>query len=126
VAIGWDKYGRIQLGAKATYAITPALSVMAGVNGHWTAEKVDRNGTAVAGAGILPVFAGPRPQSGSRYLGTEFMSMISWNFAPGLVWNNAAGYMIMGPAMDAFNDPAAGPRNAIDSFIYTSRFVLSF
>jgi hypothetical protein len=125
-AIGWDKYGRIQLGAKATYAITPALSVMAGVNGHWTAEKVDRNGTPLAGAGILPVFAGPTPRDNSRYVGTEFMSLVSWNFAPGLVWNNAVGYMIMGRAMDAITDPTAGPRNAIDSFIYTSRFVLSF
>jgi hypothetical protein len=126
VAIGWDKYGRIQLGAKATYALTPALRVMAGVNGHGTAEKVDRNGTALAGAGILPVFAGPTPRSNSRYLGTEFMSQISWNFAPGLQWNNAVSYMIMGPAMDAITDPAAGPRNAIDSFIYTSRVILSF
>ncbi len=125
-AIGWDKYGRIQLGAKATYALTPALSVMAGVNGHWTAEKVDRNGTAVAGAGILPVFAGPTPRDNSRYVGTEFMSVLSWNFAPGLSWDNAAGYMIMGPAMDAITDPAAGPRNAQDAFIYTSRVRFSF
>ena len=126
VAIGWDKYGRAQLGAKATYALTPALSVMAGVNGHWTAQAVDRNGTALAGAGILPAFAGPTPRDNSRYVGTEFMSLISWNFAPGLAWNNAAGYMIMGRALDAVTDPSAGPRNAIDSFIYTSRFVLSF
>lgn len=125
-AIGWDKYGRIQLGAKATYALTPALSVMAGVNGHWTAEKVDRNGTALAGSGILPVFAGPTPRDNSRYVGTEFMSVLSWKFAPGLAWDNAVGYMIMGPAMDAITDPAAGPRNAKDSAIVTSRVRLSF
>jgi len=124
--IGWDKYGRIQLGAKATYALTPALRVMAGVNGHWTATKVDRNGTAVAGAGILPAFAGPTPRDNSRYVGTEFMSQVSWNFAPGLAWDNAAGYMIMGRALDAITDPAAGPRNAQDVFMYTSRVRLSF
>ena len=45
-SIGWDKYGRMQFGAKATYAITPELSVMGGANAHWTAENVDRNGRA--------------------------------------------------------------------------------
>jgi hypothetical protein len=124
--IGWDKYGRMQLGAKATYALTPALSVMAGVNGHWTAEKVDRNGTAVAGAGILPLFAGPRPQATRRYVGTEFMSVLSWRFAPGLAWDNAVGYMIMGPALDAITDPTAGPRNTKDVSIVTSRVRFSF
>jgi hypothetical protein len=125
-SIGWDKYGRIQLGAKATYALTPALSIMAGVNGHWTAEKVDRNGTAVAGAGILPLFAGPRPRDTERYVGTEFMSVLSWRFAPGLAWDNAVGYMIMGPALDALTDPAAGPRNAKDAAIVSSRVRFSF
>lgn len=125
-AIGWDKYGRIQLGAKATYALTPALRVMAGVNGHWTAQAVDRNGTALAGAGILPVFAGPTPRDNSRYVGTEFMSVLSWNFAPGLAWDNSVGYMIAGPALDAITDPAAGPRNAQDVSIVTSRVRFSF
>ena len=54
LATGWDKYGRAQLGANATYAITPTLSAMAGANLHWVAEKVDRDGTATAGAGITP------------------------------------------------------------------------
>jgi hypothetical protein len=124
--IGWDKYGRIQLGAKATYAITPALSVMAGVNGHWTAEEVDRNGTAVAGAGILPIFAGGGPKQPSRYVGTEFMSVLSWQFAPGLAWDNAVGYMIMGKALDALTDPTVGARNTTDVSIVTSRVRFSF
>jgi len=123
--IGWDKYGRIQVGAKATYAITPALSVMATVNGHWTAEEVDRNGTAVAGAGILPSFAGG-PRDRDRYVGTEFSSVVSWRFAPGLAWDNSLGYMIVGPALDALTDPAAGPRNAKDISILTSRIRFSF
>jgi len=123
--IGWDKYGRIQVGAKATYAITPALSVMATVNGHWTAEEVDRNGTAVAGAGILPSFAGG-PRDRDRYVGTEFASVVSWRFAPGLAWDNSLGYMIVGPALDALTDPAAGPRNTSDISIVTSRIRMSF
>jgi hypothetical protein len=130
VSIGWDKYGRIQLGAKATYAITPALSVMAGANGHWTAEKVDRDGTAVAGAGILPQFAvpggGQQNRSSSRYVGTELMAQISWRFADGLAWDNQFGYMFMGKALDGVTDPAAGPRNTNDPFMLTSRVRFTF
>jgi len=126
VSVGWDKYGRVQLGAKATYAITPALSVMAGVNGHWTAEEVDRNSTALAGAGLLPVFVGGGPKQPSRYVGTEFMSVLSWQFAPGLSWDNSVGYMIMGKALDAVTDPSAGARNTKDVSIVTSRVRLSF
>ena len=39
----------MQFGAKATYAITPELSVMGGANMHWSAEKMDRNGIARRG-----------------------------------------------------------------------------
>lgn len=123
--IGWDKYGRAQLGVKATYAITPALSAMAGVNWHWTAEAVDRNGTPTAGAGILPSFTGG-PRDNSRYIGTELMALISWRFAPGLSWDNAAGYMFAGRALDAITLDTQGPRNARDSAIVTSRVRFTF
>jgi hypothetical protein len=133
VTVGWDKYGRGQLGFKATYAITPALSVMAGANGHWTAEGVDRNCQPVAGAGCVPVYNantvgafGSRKHDRSHFLGTEFMSVVSWRFADGLVWDNGVGYMIMGPAMDAFTDAAAAARNTKDAFIGTSRVRLTF
>ncbi|HSE05789.1 MAG TPA: hypothetical protein VLK35_16695, partial [Methylomirabilota bacterium] len=126
VGIGWDKYGRIQLGFKSTYAITPALSIMAGVNGHWAARKVDRNGTAVAGAGILPVWNGATPKDNSQYVGTEFMALLSWRFAPGLTWDNAFGYMAMGSALDAVTDPLAGGRNTNDPMILTSRIRFTF
>jgi len=125
-AIGWDKYGRIQLGAKATYAITPSLSVMATANGHWTAEAVDRNGTLVAGSGILPVFAGPTPRSTKNYVGTEFATVLTWRFAPGLAWDNSFGYMINGPALDVLTSATAGPRNTKDISILTSRIRFSF
>ncbi len=134
VSVGWDKYGRGQLGVKATYAVTPALSVMAGASGHWTAEGVDRNCQPVAGAGCVPVYNsntvgafGSTQHSRSHFLGTEFQTVVSWLFAPGLTWDNAAGYMIMGPAMDGmFTDALAGPRNTKDAFIYASRIRFSF
>jgi hypothetical protein len=127
VSIGWDKYGRAQVGLKATYAITPTLSVMAGANAHWTAEKVDRDSTAVAGAGLLPNWnQGAVARDRSRFVGTEFMALVSWRFADGLVWDNAAGYMFAGPALDAVTDPLAGGRNTNNPFIYTSRVRFTF
>ena len=133
VSIGWDKYVRGQLGLKATYAITPALSVIAGANGHWTAEGVDRNCQPVAGAGCIPVYNfntvgafGSVEHNRSHFLGTEFMAQVSWRFADGLVWDNGVGYMIMGPAMDAFTSGDAGPRNTKDAFMGTSRVRLTF
>lgn len=132
--IGWDKYGRMQFGAKATYAITPDLSVMGGANLHWAAEPVERNGTPLAGAGILPVFSGPRPRNSNggwgfgsdRFVGTELMALITWRFAPGLVWDNQFGYMFMGPALDGVTDPTLGPRNTHDPFMLTSRIRFTF
>lgn len=124
--IGWDKYGRFQLGAKATYAITPALSVMGGANVHWTAEAMDRNGTTVAGAGITPQFADPTPRDNKRYVGTELMALITWRFAPGLTWDNQFGYMFMGPALDGVTDPTFGPRNTNEPFMLTSRVRFTF
>jgi hypothetical protein len=127
VSIGWDKYGRAQVGLKATYAITPSLSVMAGANAHWTAEKVDRNSTAVAGAGLLPSWnQGAVGRDRSRFIGTELMALVSWRFADGLVWDNAAGYMFNGPALDAITDPLAGGRNTNNPFIATSRVRFTF
>ena len=124
--IGWDKYGRIQFGAKATYAITPDLSIMGGANVHWAAEKIDRNGSPTAGAGITPVFAGAAPRENKRYVGTELMALITWRFAPGLVWDNQFGYMFMGEALDGVTDPTLGPRNTHNPFMLTSRVRFTF
>ncbi|HEY7652630.1 MAG TPA: hypothetical protein VIG07_07390 [Methylomirabilota bacterium] len=124
--IGWDKYGRLQVGAKATYAITPDLSLMGGANVHWTAEKVDRNGVAGTGSGINPVFNGSTPRDRSRYVGTELFGVITWRFAPGISWDNAGGYMFMGDALDAVTDPTAGGQNVNNPWILTSRVRFSF
>ncbi len=130
-AIGWDKYGRGQLGLKATYAITPALSIMAGANGHWTAEGMDRDGTAVAGGGIMPNFAGPKVRGTSHFVGTEYTTLLSWRFADGLVWDNAFGYLMAGKALDAVTAnlfPAAPGyhRSALDTYILSSRVRFTF
>jgi len=135
-AIGWDKYGRGQVGLKATYAITPALSVMGTANGHWTAQAVDRNAAAVAGAGLATNFMGCNGNPAatgascgrdkSSYVGTEFAALVSWRFADGLAWDNSFGYMIMGHALDAVTDPNVGPRNTNDPWMLTSRVRFTF
>jgi hypothetical protein len=128
VSIGWDKYGRTQVGLKATYAITPALSVMAGWNAHWTAEEVDRNSVAVAGAGLNPIYTGATPRERSRFIGTEAMAQITWRFAPGLVLDNQFGYLFAadnGP-LDAVTDPTAGGRNVNNPWMITSRVRFTF
>jgi hypothetical protein len=144
VATGWDKYGRGQLGIKATYAITPTFSVMGGVNGHWTIEGVDKQGSPQPGIGLVPIWnactgaATPctvPKESKSHYVGTEFMTVVSWKFVPGISWDNGFGYMIAGPAWSnlatgdgqtAVNGNSLVPRNAKDSYILTSRIRYTF
>jgi len=127
VSVGWDKYGRAQLGVKATYAITPALSAMAGINWHWTAEAVDKTSLPGAGVGLVTNFNPGVAENRSHFLGTELMALISWKFAPGLAWDNGFGYMFAGPALSALlTDPTSGPRNAKDPYILTSRVRLSW
>jgi hypothetical protein len=136
VSVGWDKYGRMQLGAKATYAITPTLSIMGNVNWHWAAEDVDRNGTPTAGAGITPAFTGASGttsgRENSKYIGMELAALISWQFAPGLSWDTAGGYMFMGSALDAVTDPSyvdqpnGVGRNTNNPYIFTTRIRFTF
>lgn len=127
VSIGWDKYGRTQVGLKATYAVTPDLSVMAGANAHWTAEGVDRNSVAVAGAGLNPIYTGATPRDRSKFIGTELMALITWRFAPGLTWDNQFGYLFAaanGP-LDAVTDSNIH-RNVNNPFMLTSRVRFTF
>ena len=44
VSIGWDKYGRQQVGLKASYFLTPSLSATAGAALLLTAQKIDTDG----------------------------------------------------------------------------------
>jgi hypothetical protein len=131
VSIGWDKYGRQQFGAKATYFLTPSLSGNFGVNVHLTHRNIDTDGFTqnsvggVPGAGLLPAFATGRAEGDTNYMGTELFSVVTWRFAPGLSWDNGAGYMFAGTGMDALT-LATGPRQAKDVFIYTSRVRFTF
>jgi hypothetical protein len=103
--IGWDKYGRVSTGIKASYAWTPALTVGAGITPNWTWHKVDTDAFLVTNGGLQPNFTcrktgqNCRPEGESNYLGTEFNVAMTYRFAPGLVFDFAAGYMMADSAL---------------------------
>ncbi len=95
VAIGYDRYGRTQLGARATYAITPAFSVRGGLTAAWTAEKVDTSS-------ILAINSGLIPQDGrgdESYLGTEINLGLTYRFLPNLALDVVGAYLFAGDAL---------------------------
>jgi hypothetical protein len=141
VAIGWDKYGRVTPGLKASYAWTPALTVGAGITPQWTWNKVDTDAFMVTGGGLQPSFVcrktgqSCRPQGESNYLGTEFNLALTYRFAPGLVFDLAAGYMKAGNALahrfqsaeySAAAPPSRKDIGVSDIAIVTSRVRFSF
>ena len=97
--IGSDKYGRVTSGLKASYALTPALTVGAGVTPSWTWNKVDTDGIASGPtAGFQPNFVcrktgqSCRPEGESNFIGTEWNVAFTYSLAPGLVFDWAFAY----------------------------------
>jgi hypothetical protein len=97
VAIGYDKYGRMGGGAKVAYAFTPSFTVGFGSTAFWTAEKTDTDTALIPSAGLLPSFAGGRPDGDARFLGWEQNVSMTYRFAPGLAFDVAGGYLIARP-----------------------------
>ena len=138
VAIGYDKYGRIEVGGKVAYALTPAFTVGAGVAAAWTDKKVNTDSNLAAATGLTPLFsAHPRPEGDTQYLGTEINLATTWRFAPGLAWDIAGGYLFSGDALShatttngtggaTFNDSGRGSKHPQDVIIATTRVRFSF
>jgi hypothetical protein len=127
VAIGWDKYGRIQLGARATYAWTPALSMYGGWNGHWVPNAIQKNAIGYGSSpGLIPIFTGQEANAKSNYIGNEVFAGLTWRFAPALTLSMAGGYMWTGAALDALTNAEQGPRDARNVYTLTSRIRYSF
>src|SRR5262249_24095785 len=106
--IGWDKYGRIQLGARATYAWTSAFSTYGGWNGHWTRYPVQRYAIGAPNSGIIPIFTGQAAKNASNFVGNEVFAGLTWRFAPGAALDSAGGYMWVGPVYDWQTNPTQG------------------
>jgi len=138
--VGYDRYGRISFGLRATYSLTPALAFYGVVSPNWTAEKVDTNTgcgalnvatsatgcttrVAVAGSG-RPSFA----QGDSSYLGTEVNGGFTWRFAPNTAFDLAGYYLFAGSAMDQAEslNGVITKRDARDGYYAVARVRLSF
>jgi hypothetical protein len=111
VAIGYDKYGLIRAGARASYAPTPAFTLRAAANANWTAEPVDSSSTLIAATGLTPCAgltgavgancdAAVHAKNGdSQYLGTEINLGFQWRFAPNVAFDMVWAYMFAGNAL---------------------------
>jgi hypothetical protein len=125
VAIGYDRYGRIQVGAKVAYAITPALTIGGAVTANWTAQEVDTDSTLTTAAGLTPSAAASGDE---RFLGTELNLSATYRFAPGIAFDFATGYLFAGDGLGYVSAVAGrdSTKNPSDVFIATSRVRFSF
>jgi len=124
VAIGYDKYGLMRFGVRASYALTPAFTLRSSFNMNWTAHDVDTASTITAGAGLTPrcafpvvgqitgqggntVINGPASANScvdrgtASYLGSELNLGFQWRFVPNVALDVVGSYMWAGPAMSA-------------------------
>jgi len=138
--IGYDRYGRLQVGARVFYDLTPALTLEFKTTSAWTDKSVDNDSTRTAG-GLQPSYVdrrtgrGARPEGDSSYIGHEFDIGFTWRFAPNVFFQAVYGYLISGGAMgqrygattySAANPPVSKDRNAEDVQIFTARVNYSF
>jgi hypothetical protein len=105
--IGYDRYGRAQLGFRATYTVAPPLSFYAIASPTWTAEKVDTdtNSGLLPGAVGLTVARTTVSQNSwangdSSYIGTEANLGMTWRFSPNAAFDLVGGYLFAGEALD--------------------------
>ena len=135
--IGYDRYGRAQFAIRATFSITPALSVYGVVAPTWTAEKVDTDtgcpaltvGTSATGCTArIAVSDRSFVEGDSRYLGTEVNGGFTWRFAANTAFDLAAYYLAAGPALKMSELLSGVPvkRDQNDAYQVAARVRLSF
>ena len=135
--IGYDRYGRGQLALRATYSITPALSVYGVVSPAWAAESVDTNSgcpaltVATSATGCAArVAIGDKGfvQCDHNYLGTEVNGGFIWRFPPNTAFDLAGYYLAAGPAlkMGELLNGVVVKRDQNDAYYATARVRLSF
>jgi hypothetical protein len=121
--IGYDRYGRRQLGFRATYSLTPQLAFYGVVSPTWTDKKVDTDTTIVGGLRQAPTSSGD-----SRYIGTEADLGLTWRFAPNTVFDLVGAYLFAGGALDAVRtvNGATTKFDSEDGWTVAARVRLSF
>jgi hypothetical protein len=120
--VGYDRYGRAQFSGRATYSMTPNLSVWGVVNPTWTAEKVDTS-TGPTRAHITGDMQGDE-----RYIGTELGIGLVWKFAANAAFDLSGSYLVAGKALDTTEVLNGVPtiRSADDGWLTAARVRLSF
>ena len=108
VAIGYDKYGLIVGGLRASYAVTPTLTLRTGFHARWTAQDVDTASTLSGATGLTPRCSGVAVDNGTcvdrgtaSYLGSELVAGLTWRFAPNIAIDFAAAYFFAGNALSS-------------------------
>jgi len=131
--VGYDRYGRAQLGFRATYSITPALALYGIVSPTWTAEKVDTDTTIVlapqqTATSRSTVDDQSWVKGDSRYLGTEMDLGTTWRFAPNTAFDLQGGYLSAGHALDTAEvlNGVHTRRHANDGYVVSARIRLAF
>ena len=94
-AIGYDKYGLMRVGFRASYALTPAFTLRGAVTASWTAEDVDTSSVLTAAGGLAPGDA----RGDASYLGTEINLGFQWRFAPNVALDVVGAYQFSGNAL---------------------------
>jgi hypothetical protein len=133
--IGYDRYGRAQLGLRATFFFSPELSVYGIVNPTWTAEKVDTD----TNSGLVPTTAGLTAgrttvddrswvEGDSRYLGTETLAGLTWRWSPNAAFDLQGSWLAAGDALNTAElvNGVHTRRKANDAYTVAARVRLSF
>jgi hypothetical protein len=141
--IGYDRYGRAQLGFRATYTFAPPLSAYFTVSPTWTAEKVDTDTNSGLVPGAVGLTVGRTTVSNnswvsgdSSYLGTEMNLGMTWRFAPNAAFDLVGAWLAAGSAQDTAECVGGAPgtcaggtvvkKDAKDAYTVAARVRLAF
>jgi hypothetical protein len=131
--VGYDRFGRAQLGFRATYSVTPALAFYGIVSPTWTAEKVDTDTTIVLApqqtyTNRATVDDQSWVKGDSRYIGTEMDLGLTWRFAPNTAFDLQGAYLKVGHALDTAEvlNGVHTRRTANDGYLMAARVRLAF
>jgi hypothetical protein len=140
--VGYDRYGRGGVAGRATYNITPALSLYAVLHAMFTAQAVDTDtGSQLASAGGVGTPARTTINQNSwvsgdsNYIGTEANLGMTWRFSANTAFDLVGGYFFAGDAFDATeciggaatcNANLARKKSAQDAYTLAARIRLAF
>jgi hypothetical protein len=140
--IGYDRYGRGGAALRATYNLTPALSLYGVVHALLTAQSVDTNtGSQLASASgtgtpaRTTINQNSWVSGDSNYVGTEVNLGMTWRFSANTAFDLVGAYLFAGDALDATectNGAAtcapslARKKSAQDAYTLAARVRLAF